>query len=134
MHGSRLAIDWVQRNTGGKLRMSWIRTEKMKAFKETVLGLLLWLSLVAVPANIAYWVKHRQTDALLEAGLFVLIGGVCFLFTSDRFVLLFATLLALMLFTMFESVLHRTLKAVPVILLCGVLAYLLIRWKAKSLK
>ena len=111
-----------------------ISTEKMKSFKETVLGLLLWLSLVAVPANLAYWVKHRQTDALLEAGLFVLIGGVCFLLTSDRFLLLLVTLLALMVFGMFESILHRTLKAVPVILLCGVLVYLLVWWKAKSVK
>ena len=111
-----------------------IRTEKMKSFKETVLGLLLWLSLVAVPANIAYWVKHRQTNALLEAGLFVLIGGVCFLLTSDRLLLLLVTLLALMIFGIFESILHKTLQAVPVILLCGILAYLLVRWKAKSLK
>ena len=114
--------------------MFGIRTEKIKSFKETVLGLLLWVSLVAVPANIEHWVKHRQTDALLEAGLFVLIGGACFLLTSDRFLLPLTTLLAMMAFATFESILHRTLIAVPIILLCGVLAYLLVRWKAKSLK
>ncbi len=89
------------------------------------------VSVVEVVGRFLDWREtHNSTDLKVSIG-FLLLLPILFLFSPRRFELALGILLSIVFIGSFNALVMRTTAGLPVIILCGLLAYLLLKWGAK---
>jgi hypothetical protein len=90
------------------------------------------LSVVASIGRILDWrTSHDPTDFKVAVG-FLLLLPILFALSPRRFELLLGILVAIILFGIVGTVLRRSPVGLPLIVPCGLLAYVLLKWKGKQ--
>jgi len=91
------------------------------------------LSVVAGTGHILDWhAAHDPRDIKIAAG-FLLLLPLLFALSPRRFELLIGILLAIVVLGVVGTILWRSLAGLPLMIPCGILAYVLLRWKGKQL-
>ena len=109
------------------------RRQNLAYGKDVILIGLGVLSIVAGIGHILDWrTAHDPNELKIALGFLVLLPFL-FVISSRRFELLIGILLAIVLFGAVGTVLRHSLAGLPLIIPCGVLAYILLRWKGKQL-
>ena len=91
------------------------------------------LSAVAGLGHISDWhAAHKPTDLKIAVG-FLLLLPLLFALSRRKLELLLGILFTFILFGAIGTILRQSLAAVPYIILCAILAYILLRWKGKEL-
>jgi hypothetical protein len=96
---------------------------------------------VATVSIVLFWVhgseflQYKHTSSVVWCAGIALIYFLCIYFSSDRIATLAGTLLAVVALGVLNGiVLRHSWAALPLMIPCAVVCYLLIRWKAKQTK
>jgi hypothetical protein len=114
------------------------RTEQPKKdlayWRDLTLGALGAISILGCMGHLLDWLKDRNRIDL-DVGLgFLVAYGLLALLSPNRFKYVFYSLLAIVAWGILGAISHLTLIGLPIILICALLAYLLLRWKGHLLK
>jgi hypothetical protein len=105
------------------------RTQDLAYWWDVILIALGVLSIVAVIGHVENWrTSHSSKDLKIALGFGILLPAV-FALTPRRWELLLGVLLTILLFGAVGTVLNRSAAALPVMIPCALLAYLVIKYK-----
>jgi len=108
--------------------------DRLRRWRDVALIGLGVFSVVAGIGHMLDWhASHDPIDIKIALGFFLLVPLV-FTLSPRRFELLLGIILAIVLLGLVGTVLRQSLAGLPLIIPCGILVYILLRWKGKQLK
>jgi hypothetical protein len=109
-------------------------TKGLGYWRDVALIALGVFSLVAGFANFQAWrASHASKDLKIALGI-LLLFPLLFVLTRRRFELLLGILFAIVLLGTVGTILQRSPAALPIIIPCAILVYVLLKWKGKQLR
>jgi len=104
------------------------------SLKDRILGFIGFACIPIFWANASEFIQHRRPSDLMWCSMIVTVYVVSVLFINDRLLTIAAQFAALAAFGTINSILRQTLAAVPAILVCALIAFLLLLWAARRAK
>jgi hypothetical protein len=110
----------------------WSR-EKLPAYRYAALLAVGAFLIIGTASQLGQWLEERTTIHLVYGLGLLVIACSFFLLVPERMMVIIGALFTVVLLGLIGTVANQTLSLVPLILLCGLVAYVLLRWQGHNL-
>ena len=120
--------------TGVAMKSGWLlhwNRERLTHWRDTALVAIGAFLIIGMASQFDEWLGSRLLIHLKYSVGLLLIACVFFLLVPNRMVIILGSLALVVVLGAIGAVTNQRLTAVPLMLVCGVFAYLLVRWETR---